>query len=79
MNRKKNDYEERKEYFLDYYEKNKDKLKEIVTCEDCGSEYQKYNKTSHLRTKKHTNAIIIKNLKNDNEQMKKIVNEIYSK
>lgn len=37
----------------DYYHKNKEKLLEKKTCEICGVEYTKMNKSSHYKTKFH--------------------------
>jgi len=34
----------RKEYFKEYFDKNKDKLTEDFICEDCGGKYKKVNK-----------------------------------
>ena len=43
--------------FKEYVEKNKDKFyergKEYVLCEDCFIKYKRYNKTEHLKSKKH--------------------------
>ncbi|ATZ81252.1 hypothetical protein BMW23_1209 [Bodo saltans virus] len=72
-------YENRKDYFLDYYSKNKEKITEIIICDDCGGKYQKHNKTSHIRTQKHSNAVVINNLKKDNKHMKDLFYEINKK
>lgn len=46
-------------YKKNYYEKNKHKLKEMVKCEVCNCNIQKYTRARHIGLKKHqdnTNA-----------------------
>jgi hypothetical protein len=44
-------------YSKKYYEKNKASLKEYVDCSVCGHRYQKWNKSHHTTSKKHSEAI----------------------
>ena len=48
------------EYKKNYYENNKDKLKDYyktkVKCNVCGAVYSRSSVTQHLRTKKHLDA-----------------------
>lgn len=43
--------------FKEYVSRNKDKFyehgKEHVVCEDCFGKYSRFNKTAHMKTKKH--------------------------
>jgi hypothetical protein len=48
--------------YKDYYEANKEKFQEKIVCSDCGSEYKKYNKSSHEKTNKHQKALLINKL-----------------
>ena len=47
----------------EWREKNKDQLKEqrsqVVTCENCGEQYTLINKTRHLKSNKHLNAVTV--------------------
>lgn len=43
-------------YSKKYYEKNKEALTQCTNC-DCGGKYKRYNKSHHLRTKKHLKFI----------------------
>lgn len=36
-----------------YYDRHKEEIAEKVLCEVCGSEYQKYTRKVHERSKKH--------------------------
>lgn len=64
-----NNSKDKKQYSLEYYERNKDsikeKMKEKIKCE-CGGEYTKYNKNNHEKTQKHVLTMKIKNLENIN-------------
>jgi hypothetical protein len=62
---KPNKAELKRQYYLEYFEKNKDKLKEKIKCDVCGHEYMKYNKTSHLRTRKHKDGELLHTLTKD--------------
>lgn len=53
------EYEQRK-YSSKFYEKNKATLQQCTVCE-CGGKYKAYNKSHHMKTKKH-----LKFLSNDN-------------
>lgn len=79
MSDNSNDKKNRTQYYRDYAEKNKDKLREQHICELCGGKYNTANKANHLKTKKHQNQILIENLKNDNERMKNIFGDINKK
>ena len=70
---------DRKQYYKDYAEKNKEKLREEFICEECGGKYKRANKTNHINTKKHQNSLFIKKLKNDNETMKNIILDVNKK
>jgi isopropylmalate/homocitrate/citramalate synthase len=74
-----NNKKDRRQYYKDYAQKNKEKLQEQFICEDCGGKYKKVNKANHSQTKKHQNSLLIKKLKNDNENMKKIFSDINRK
>lgn len=69
----------RREYFNKYFEKNKEKLLEYVTCDVCGGSFQKTNKTNHAKTKQHKNYIIIQKLQKENETMKQIFSDAHKK
>lgn len=60
--------QERKEYYKEYYNKNKsellEKLKKKVKCSICDCKYSKSSKSNHLKSKKHLMAVkLIKNVK----------------
>lgn len=59
INKKEPVSKNKRQYYIDYFEKNKDELKEKITCTDCGVQYMKYNKTRHLNTRKHERTILI--------------------
>jgi hypothetical protein len=40
-------------YNKNFYEKHKDKIHEKLTCECCGGSYSYYNKSKHVKSKKH--------------------------
>ena len=69
----------RKEYFKEYFDKNKEKLIEDFICEDCGGKYKKMSKAHHIKTKKHQNSLLIKKLQKDNETMKTMISDINKK
>ena len=73
------DAKNRKQYYKDYFEKNKDKLREKFICDECGGKYTLANKTSHYKTKNHQNFLLIKKLQNDNNTMKNIISDIGKK
>jgi hypothetical protein len=58
-------------YMKKYIDDNKEKLKRQFICEECGGKYMKMSKTHHIKTKKHHNAILFKNLKKENDDIKK--------
>ena len=70
---------DRKDYFKEYFDKNKDKLTENFICEDCGGKYKKMSKAHHIKTKKHQNSLLIKKLQKDNETMKTMISDINKK
>ena len=51
-----NNKENYKEYGKAYYQNNKEKMKEKITCE-CGSIIRKSNLSPHKKTKKHFNLM----------------------
>ena len=67
-------YNENKQYWVDYAEKNKEKLKQYAsekfTCELCGGSYNRKHIKQHNSTFKHQKAIKV--LKNNADD---IVNE----
>ena len=71
--------QDRKQYFKDYFDKNKDKLNEDFICPFCGGKYKYMSKTNHYKTKKHINSLLIQKLQKDNETMKKLVSDINKK
>jgi hypothetical protein len=62
----------RKQYFKDYFDKNKEKLNEEFICNICGGKYKFIHKSNHIKTKKHQNTL----LKNENEALKNIIFDI---
>jgi hypothetical protein len=74
-----NNKKDRKVYYREYAEKNKEKLREHHVCDLCGGKYNTANKANHIKTKKHQNQILINNLKNDNDKMKNIFFDINKK
>jgi hypothetical protein len=73
------DKKDRREYYKEYAEKNKDKLREDFICDVCGGKYKKANRTNHISTNKHQNSLLIKKLKNDNKNMKNIILDVNKK
>lgn len=65
MEKKETKAELKRQYYLEYFEKNKDKLKGKVKCDICGHEYMKYNKTNHLRTQKHKDGELLQTITKD--------------
>jgi hypothetical protein len=51
-----------------YYEKNKEKIKELVKCELCGGEYQRCSVRTHEKSKRHILSKEIKELKDQLSQ-----------
>jgi hypothetical protein len=70
---------DRKQYFKDYFDKNKDELSEKFICDICGGKYMKMSKANHIKTKKHQNQLLINKLKNDNDTMKNIIYDVNKK
>lgn len=66
----------RQQYYNEYVEKNKEKLKKGYVCELCGGKYKYISKSHHVKTKKHKTAVELQNLRKDNMNMKKIVEEM---
>ena len=46
-----------KEYFIPYYNNNKEKLKEKLVCEGCNATYTRYNQGHHMKSKKHLKIV----------------------
>lgn len=65
----------RKQYFKDYFDKNKEKLNEEFVCDECGGKYKFVHKANHIKTKKHQNSL----LKKENEVLKNILSDIGKK
>lgn len=57
----------RREYHETFKHKNADKIKEKQTCELCGGHYQYFNKSHHVKSKKHIFVLI----QNEINQLKK--------
>ena len=53
VGRPKKDDRNDKEYYRNFIEKNKEKVKEKVRCPLCGGSYDYFNKSKHIKTKKH--------------------------
>lgn len=70
---------ERLQYYNEYLEKNKEKLKKEYICEICGGKYKYISKAHHVKTKKHITALEIQKLKKDNDTMKNLVFDINKK
>ena len=70
---------DRKQYFKDYFEKNKDELSEKNICDICGGKYMKMSKANHFKTKKHIAGVEMKKIKEENERMKNIFGDINKK
>ena len=50
-----------KNYIRKFIEKNKDKLKEKQICPVCYSTYTYFNKSKHIRTKRHLTLLEVQN------------------
>ena len=82
MPNKNNDDKEkkdRKQYFKEYFEKNKNKLTKDIICDVCGGKYQKMNQTIHFNSKKHKTGLEMQKIKEENERMKNIFGDINKK
>ena len=42
-----------KDAYIKFKEKNKDKIKDKISCDVCGGHYVYYSKALHLKSKKH--------------------------
>lgn len=67
------------QYYNEYLEKNKEKLKKDYICEICGGKYKYISKSHHIKTKKHITMLEMQKLKKDNETMKNLVFDINKK
>ena len=70
---------DRKEYFKEYFDKNKEKLNEDFICDECCGKYKYIHKAIHTKTKKHQNSLLLKKLQKDNEVIKNIISDISKK
>ena len=52
-------YSQDVDYYKKYYEENKEKILNKISCE-CGLKYQKCNKKRHFESKKHINNLNLK-------------------
>ncbi len=52
------------EYRKTYYEKHKEQFKKNEICNICGTSFQLWNKSAHIKSKKHKYAVI--NTENNN-------------
>jgi hypothetical protein len=61
-------------YFKEYYEKNKQKYKDVyntvIRCESCKCDVQKLNLSKHLKTKKHQSLSQVQNNTNSENNTK---------
>jgi len=73
-------YQDNKEKVLQrkkiHYEKNKERLNKIHTCDVCCGTYLSRNKNSHFRTNKHLEALKLKLVQNDEGQLKEQIEKI---
>jgi hypothetical protein len=72
-------YRDRKDYNKQYFLVNKQKLLEQIICPDCEGTYQKYNKASHIKTKKHKAGLEMQKLKKDINVLKNVFVELNKK
>jgi hypothetical protein len=79
MSDNSNNKKNRTQYYREYVEKNKDKLREQHICELCGGKYNTANKANHNKTKKHISGLELYKYKIDNERMKNIFGDINKK
>ena len=49
--------EKKEEYYRNFMEKNKEKLHTSITCDICYGCYTYYNKSTHLKSKRHMKAL----------------------
>lgn len=54
------------------------KKAETVICDKCGFSYKKNNKTHHMKTKKHSEAISVNKIKNDLNELKDLKTDLKS-
>lgn len=66
--------QEKLQYYYDYIEKNKEKLKKNYICDICGGKYKYISKAHHIKTKKHVNMVEIQRLKNIISDINKKIN-----
>ena len=62
-------------YRKQYYQEHKEDYKKTEKCEICGHTYRLYNKSHHMRLKKHKNAVD----RRDKEKIQKELDELKSK
>jgi hypothetical protein len=43
--------------YVNFYNRNKERISEKVKCEICGGSYTYYNKSCHLKSKKHIKCV----------------------
>jgi len=60
-------------YNKKYYLENKKKWTDKFVCQDCGNTYNLNNKHYHFKSKKHTNALI---LKDKEQEILKLKNQL---
>jgi hypothetical protein len=65
--------------YKEYFEANKEKYQEKIICETCGGKYIRYNKSHHIKSKKHTTAELqekVKMLEIEKEEKKDLVKNV---
>lgn len=63
--------EEKRQYFKEYYESHKEERKKKHVCEICNGTYNINSKYYHFKSKKHMNALIIKQKDDELSKMNK--------
>lgn len=61
---------DKQKYYKEYNEKNKDYIYEKLICEICKGEYQRCNKSSHNKNRRHKEAILINELEIYKQKLK---------
>jgi hypothetical protein len=65
----------RRQYHVNFINKNADKIKQQIICDVCGVSYTYFNKSKHFRSKKHNKASdCLSKIKNDPNLYRKYIN-----
>ena len=73
---KENIKEYHKKYHKKYYEQNKGKWNEYTDCDICGGKYSKNTRTNHFNSNKHKNAEKDKYIKDLEEKINNIKDQL---